>query len=437
MKRMIGIAIGGMLLGAWPAVAAPRQPATVIYRVKKGDTLSQLAARFLTTPSAARLLQRLNRVADPRRMPVDLPLKVPVQLLRQESVSARIHSFGGRVLVSVGGKPRAAAAGMLLAEGSGIETGANAFVSLDLPDGTVVTMPSQSRMTIGRLRRTLLTGSLDRRFDVGSGRLRAVVTPMTDPRSTFKVSTPVAVSAVRGTEFRVGYDPVEQRATTEVITGKVEVTGAGKADRLVVAGFGTAAQRDAGVSAPAALLPSPEPVGPTGWQRDPGLSFEVKPVTGAVGYRLQIARDAGFLDVLIETDSAAPRFTLPTLPDGTYFSRISAIGSTGLEGQSDIYGFERRLHAMTISMEQRAGGRRREYLFRWHDLGAGAYVYRFQLARCGNESTPIVDQGNVTDLGLVVSDLPVGNYCWRVQSIGLGDKGDAIWSDTGKFTIAN
>ncbi len=440
MKAAIAAAaIGCMLLTARPAAAgpAPRPAATVVYRVKKGDTLSQLAARYLTTPNAAPLLARLNGLRDPRHLPADFALKVPIRLLRQEPVRARVHSFGGRVTVTVGGKPRSPTPGLLLDEGSAIETGANAFISLDLPDGTIVTMPSQSRMTIGRLRQTLLTGSLDRRFDIAAGRVRAVVTPMTDPRSNFRISTPVAVSAVRGTEFRVGYDPIVRRATTEVITGKVAVTGTGKTNRLVVAGYGAATGPAAGVSLPAALLPSPEPIGPTGWQRDPDLSFAVKPVPGAVGYRLQIARDAGFLDLLSETDSVQPGFTLPTLPDGTYFSRIAAIDAAGLEGRSDIFGFERRLHAMTTSMEEQSGGKRRQYLFRWHDLGNGRYVYRFQLARCGAEGTPIIDQANVADLGLVVSDLPVGNYCWRVQSIGLGDKGDAIWSDIGKFTIAN
>lgn len=430
-------AVAGLALTSVPAAARSASAGMVTYSVVKGDTLFDLSARYLTATDGAQILQRLNHVADPRRMPVGLVLRVPERLLRQELVRARIRSFGGPVQISIGGRAVPALAGMSLVEGNGIQTGANAYISLDLPDGSVVTMPSQSRVGIAWLRRTLLTGSISRRFDVTAGRLRAVVTPMTDPRSDFKVSTPVAVAAVRGTEFRVSYDAGQVRATTEVITGKVEVTGAKRPGALVPAGYGALARPDSGVSAPVALLPAPVPVDPSRGQSDETLSFAVAPVPGATGYRLQIARDAGFLDLLSETDSVEPRFVLPGIPDGTYFSRIAAIDASGFEGQSNVYGFQRRLHALTTSMEQRDRSGRREYLFRWREAGAGTYVYRFQLNRCGATGSPLIDQANVANFALAVTDLPSGNYCWRVQSVPLdGSTKDVIWSDTKTFTIA-
>lgn len=431
----VGCAV--LLAGYAPqlAQAAPKA-ASVVYVVQQGDTLSGLAARSLLTIDAARTLQQINRIADPRRIPVGFKLVVPIRLLRQEGTSARIRSFSGPVVVTVAGRRLPAAPGMTLAEGSMIETGTNAFVSLDLPDRSVVTMPSQSKVRISRLRRTLLTGSVDRQFDVGAGRLRAVVTPMGDPRSSFRVTTPVAVSAVRGTEFRVSYDPVARRGATEVLTGKVAVAPPRRPGIVVVPGFAAATGGATGRPSATALLAAPDPVGNPGTQRDATLSFAAAPVAGAARYRLQIARDAGFLDLLVETDADEPRFTLPALDDGTYFSRISAVDPNGIEGLSNIYGFRRQLHALTASMEQRSEGGRRDYLFRWRDAGQGAYSYRFQLARCGDGQRPVVDQGNATGLGLVVSDLPDGTYCWRVQSIALGDgTGDVIWSETQRFTI--
>jgi len=62
---------------------------------------------------------------------------------------------------------------------------------------------------------------------------------------------------------------------------------------VVAAGYGAAALGP-GVSAPLALLPAPEPLGQTDIQRDPARR-SVKP-DGCAAYRLQIARDAGFLD---------------------------------------------------------------------------------------------------------------------------------------------
>lgn len=414
-----------------------RQGATIVYVVKKGDTLFDLASQFLSSVNAARVVIRLNHVTDPRRIPVGLRLNIPVRLVRQEQVRAQIRSFSGAVMVGDGERMLAATPGATVGEGSIIQTGANAFVSLALPDGTIITMPSQTGVRIGMLRRTPLTGSIDRRFEVIKGRVRAVVVPMTDPRSTFKVGTPVAVSAVRGTEFQVYYDPTLNRAVTEVITGKVAVKGLQRSDILVAAGYAAIAQPGAPVSVPRPLLPPPEPAIPPGRQRGATLSFTVKPLPGAVAYRLQIARDAGFLDQISETDSTGPDITLQSLPDGTYFARLSALDAAGVEGRSEIYGFQRRLHGITTSMDRETQGDRRNYLFRWNSQGAGTYAYRFQLGRCGGERLPIVDQDNIADFNLTASDLPNGTYCWRVQSVEVGnDAGDVIWSDTKTFTIA-
>lgn len=436
LAMLTGAAGGLAAPAAAPAKASPPRGA-IVYLVKKGDTLFGLASRYLLTADSARIVQRLNRVGDPRRMPVGLRLAIPLRLVRQEPIQATIHSFSGAVTVTAGGRTQGATRGGAVGEGSDIQTGANAFVSLALPDGTVVTMPSQTRVRIGLLRLTPLTGGIDRRFDVSAGRIRSVVVPMTNPRSTFKVGTPVAVSAVRGTEFRVAYDPARNRAVTEVITGKVAVVGPRKSDALVSAGYGAAADPGAGVSPPRLLLPAPVPAAPAGTQRDASLVFTFGPVAGAVAYRLQIAQDAGFLDQIGETDSPTPNVALPSLPDGTYFARISALDAAGFEGQSAVFGFQRRLHGVTASMDRQTRGNRRDYLFRWQSQGAGTYVYRFQLARCGDERRPMVDQDSIANFGLTVTDLPDGNYCWRVQSVEVGaDAGDVIWSDTKTFTIA-
>jgi hypothetical protein len=432
-------AAASMLLTPPPAVAAPakKQPSqrsVVVYPVKEGDTLSALAASYLLGANAVQTIQRLNHIADPRQIPIGLKLRIPLQMLRQDQILATVRSFSGPVTIASNGRTATAATGMRLGEGSVIQTGANAFVSLGLPDGTVVTMPSQTNVSVGWLRRTALTGSVERRFDIKAGRVRAVVTPMTDPRSNFRVTTPVAVSAVRGTDFRVGYDPTAHRATTEVLTGKVAVSNTKAPGTLVLAGFGATEQRVTGVSAAIPLLPAPEPVDLLSRQRDPIVSFAVKPIAGAASYRLEVARDAGFLELVSELNSPVPRFALADLPNGTYFSRISAIDAAGLEGKAEVYGFQRRLHGISASMES---GGKRKYLFRWTNVGDGTYIHRFQLTRCEAPQTPVIDQASVANLGLVVSNLPAGTYCWRVQSIEVGGgAGDAAWSEINKFTIA-
>lgn len=438
---------GAILLPVMPVLSTPvwaragrQDNAVVVYSVREGDTLFALADRYFLKPGDAVTVQRINRIAEPRRIPVGFRLRVPWRLLRQEPIEARVRTFSGPVRIVTAGRSADATPGMTLGEGSDVETGANAFVTLDLPDGSAISLPSQSRVRIGLMRKTMLTGSVERRFDIQAGRARAVVTPMTDPHSSFRVSTPVAVSAVRGTEFRMGYDPEQNRATTEVIVGKVAVSSsdAKAASMLVPAGFGAVAEKASGVTEPLALLPAPELVAPTSKQRDTELSFALKPLAGAAGYRLQIARDAGFLDVLTEKDSVETSISSASLPNGIYFLRVAAIDVQGLEGQSDAYAFERRLNRVSGSMETEENGGRRQYLFRWMSEGGGTHQYRFQLSRCGEEGAPLIDQSGMTTQGIVVSDLTGGAYCWRVQSLQFEDgKVDAAWSEPQMFRTAD
>ena len=57
---------------------------TLDYVVRPGDTLIGLAAAYMNRPLDYRRVQRENRVADPRRLPVGRALALPVALLRAE-----------------------------------------------------------------------------------------------------------------------------------------------------------------------------------------------------------------------------------------------------------------------------------------------------------------------------------------------------------------
>src|SRR3546814_9009012 len=114
--------------------------------------------------------------------------------------------------------------GMIIQDGDSIKTGAKAYVSLLLPDRSVVSLPSQSAVRVSRLRRTMLTGNIMRLFAIEKGSASAVVTPMPNPRSSFEFTTPVAVSTVRGTRFRMNYDPERGRATSAVLERSEEHT---------------------------------------------------------------------------------------------------------------------------------------------------------------------------------------------------------------------
>jgi hypothetical protein len=299
-----------------------------------------------------------------------------------------------------------------------------------------VSLPSQSRVWVQRLRRIVLTGGVQRLFELEAGRSRITVTPLRSPRDEFKVSTPVAVSTVRGTEFRTHYDEASKRASTEVLHGEVAVQPRQGHPVAVAADFAAFATPD-GTSAVYQLLPPPTLLDAGSPQNDDEVHFDIQPDPAAAGgYHVQVAPDAAFIDVIAETyGNQTAHF--PELADGTWFVRVSAIDANGLEGRPATYSFERRLNGIAASVESGRSTGRREYLFRWLVTGGGRHQFRLQLMRDRSDGPVVVDEIGLTADGVVVTDLPAGNYYWHVMTMQFDGKGPPTtnWSPFEQLTI--
>jgi hypothetical protein len=407
------------------------------YRARSGDNLYTLAQRHLIRVNDFVKVQRINHIADPYRIPVGRSIKIPRQLLRYTRLVAKIVAYRGNVHVRSRNGLRPASIGGTVHEGDLIVTSADAFVSLGLPDDSIISLPSQSQVTIKRLRKISLTGAVEKLFAVEQGRVRAVVTPIIRSEDDFRISTPVAVAAVRGTEFRVAYQPGNGRSATEVLEGKVDVAAGGSPKiQQVAPGFGSIASA-AGVGTPVPLLPAPSLLRPGRVQDEDRLSFQVGSLKDAKSYHVQIAQDAGFVDVVSETIANGTESSLSPIADGTWFVRLSAIDADGLEGLPATYGFERRLSGIEAAVDKRRFGRTREYLFRWRTTGEGIAQFRFQLCTDTEQGAPLIDQLGLTEHSLVITDLPPGTYHWRVMSLQIANgKAYDKWSPFERLVIS-
>lgn len=421
-----------------PAAASaepPKQADFVHYRMRAGDSLYVLAERHFRRVGDFAVVQRLNGIRNPRRIPVGRTVRIPKRLLRYEPVAARIVSFRGTVSLRREGRDLPVSAGMTVREGDELTTAANSFVSMSLADRSTVALPSQSAVQVRRMRKVSLTGAVERLFSVRQGRARAVVTPLGEA-DDFRISTPISVSAVRGTEFRVRYDADQRRAMTETLAGEVRMSGADETSRDLTAGFGAVASGTE-MSVPLSLLGAPRLAAPGEVQDERELAFELVPLSGARAYHVQVASDAGFLDVMAETTSPDTEVRLPAVGDGTWFVRISAFDHQGLEGMYETYGFQRQLNDITGSVVVSRAGDYRQYLFRWKTMGEGERQYRFQLSRHADGRDPIVDELGLTEQHFVITDLPPGTYYWRVLALQFVD-GEAYekWSRVERLIIS-
>lgn len=423
MRLICGWLAAGILAAAVPAAAAPKPAspeAPVAYAVKPGDTLFSLGSRYLVRATDYRTVQKLNRVRDPRRLPAGGTLTIPYALLKSEPIPAALAAYSGRVTITRAGRAVAPARDLALQEGDQIATGPNAFATVALPDESRVSLPSNSTLAIVRLRQVLLTGGLKRAFDIQLGKGAAQVTPMPTPDSQFLIRTPLSVAAVRGTEYRVAYDPTRATAQAEVIKGVVGVSPAAAdaktapaAETPVPAGFGAQAGAS-GVSTPKALLPAPALTRGGRTQEDPKVVFAIEPVAGAARYHLQLANDAGFVDVFAETETDTSAAVFDGVPDGVYFVRVTGVDPDGLEGLPRDYGFERDLNVLHATQPQaETAGKMKKFKFRWSSAGAGTRVFELQVFR-GDDRTAYADLPGLTEPEVSLTDLPPGAYRWRV-----------------------
>ncbi|MFM6932405.1 MAG: FecR domain-containing protein [Novosphingobium sp.] len=423
----MAIAAGLLCSSASPLLAAPAGDDTFVYTVKRSDTLYDLARDYLIEPNAWREVQEANRVRIPTSMPVGYRLAIPRRLLKFTPVVLRVQTFSGPVAVS-GAEVRK---GLELTEGSVITTGVNGFVVIAGSEGSRIALPSNTSVTIGQARKYLLVPATDIELQVDRGKAEVQAAKQA-PDSRFRVRTPVAVTAVRGTVFRAGYSEEAGSSASETIEGEVAVAAA-KAQLAVPAGFGAAASAK-GDLAKEALLPAPALIDPARVQTDARVMFDFKPVGLAQGYRTQVARDAGFLDVVAEAQSPQPHAEFDGLKNGTYFVRAAGFSAAGLQGLEEAYSFRRQ--RVGLAAEAGQSGLPDGFRFAWQSEGEGKSLYRFQLFAAGDASLPVVDEPALTRSEMTVTRLRPGTYRWRVGVIQTTPDGSAeVWMPFQKLTV--
>lgn len=425
-KELLAAALAlGLCTG--PVQAAPAADDTFVYTVKQSDTLYALSREYLIRPDAWRELQAANRVRMPRQMPIGYRLAIPRKLLKFNPVALRVQTFSGPVSVS-GAEMRK---GLELAEGSVITTGANGFVVISGADGSRVALPSNTRVRIGQARRYLLLKATDIELQVDRGKAE-VQAAKQSPDSRFRVRTPVAVTAVRGTVFRAGYSEEASISASETIEGEVAVAAA-KAKLALPAGFGAAANAK-GDLAKEALLPAPVLADPAKIQTEVLVALDFKPVDAAQAYRVQVARDAGFLDVIGEVQGIQPRAAFDGIRNGTYFVRASGFSAAGLQGLEEAYSFRRQRVGLAADAGQ--SGLPDGFRFAWQSEGEGTSLFRFQLYAAGDGNLPLVDEPALTRPEMTVTRLNPGAYRWRVGVIQTTPEGSAeVWLPFQKLTV--
>lgn len=415
-------------LSLW--VGLPVQAQDWVYTVRPGDTLWALGEKYLLTGRDWRELQTYNQLGS-TALSAGSRLRVPVAWLKLRPADVKVLAVQGtaRLAVTRGQRDGTVTVGMLLQAGDRLETGPDSSVLLEFADGSQSLIQAESVLTLDKVGGYEGTGLADTELRLEQGRTDNTVNPGHEGGALYQINTPSAVAAVRGTEYRVAAVAAEAVARTEVLSGAVAFSNAGR--RVSVpAGFGAIAATAKPPRAPIPLLPGPAQAElPPLYDRSP-LPIRIPAVTGAVAYRVQVATAEPLTGLLFDRSSTALTVRGPDLPDGHYVLRLRAIDAQGLEGFDTVHPFElnaRPEPPVQVAPAPNATVIEEQPVLQW-SKSVVASAYRVQVARDAEFSHVLLEQGDVDSTTLTVTEsLPPGTYYWRVAS--LDDTGWGPYSD--------
>jgi hypothetical protein len=335
------------VLPAHARIERPTEP-FISYTVKPGDSLQSLSRQLLREPGLWSQLARLNGLSNPNLIRPGLVIDVPQSLLNLAqqptlATEGRLLSAQGDVLVN-GQRVQSGAA---VPEGARLQTSPGSSAVVRLSDGSRIQLMPRTIAEITSQRGYQLkdpSSSISTTWFSGAVRLvEGVMDVLADKQAKrlqpLNVITPTSNVGIRGTEFRVAYeDPASRVARTEVLEGKVQVDNNQQGSNAAVGGgFGVAVNPAVREIKVTPLLPAlPVNVLPESVQRERAgerrAIWTVGSLSGAAGYRAQLANDAEFNQIVLDAKSGTPALDVAAVPNGVYYARVRGIDPAGIEG---------------------------------------------------------------------------------------------------------
>ena len=294
LSRLAALPVLALALCSASSFAQTTRLPVVQHQVQAGDTLEQLARRYLGDSTQWQALQQHNGGIDPYRLPPGQLLEIPLNLLRAATASVDYlqGSASLRRESSSGSTAQPVQRGQPLQEGDALTLDPDAFVTVRLADGSTVRVQANSQVTLQQLRRRGRAGSLQTVLELEQGGMDIAVPGRPDATRQLEIRTPVAATSVRGTRFNV--QVTEQGSSSAVDQGRVALQGStDRASTVLPPGFGAAVDASGQASPPVPRLPAiatdrlPSTVTDAQW-----LALALPAVAQASAYQVQVSRDS-------------------------------------------------------------------------------------------------------------------------------------------------
>ncbi|MDH4266749.1 MAG: FecR domain-containing protein, partial [Deltaproteobacteria bacterium] len=420
---------------SFSAMAAEEE--VVELKVAKDDSLINICKKYLEDPKQWTEVARVNRLKNPDRIYPGQILNIPVSLLKGTPLEARVTFIKGEVIFQ--DKETEGWTKLNLndrvKQGSTIKTGDRSAVEITFEDGDSFFLRSNTTLGLTFAQRKGAFYKLRKLF-LQKGRTVVRAIPSTGTKSSFEVGSRNAVAGVRGTEFRASVDP-EDTTRMEVLKGAVGLEAMNQRVE-VKEGEGSLVRKGEPPLKPRKLLPPPAPVDLEPLYRMMPLRFKFSGIEGANAYRVLLARERDFKDV-VQEKLIRPSETLEMtgIEDGTYYLQSLSIDDLGMEGLP--------LRPMAIKVRVNpqppftefptdgAAYKKKTLTFKWLKV-RDAWRYHIQIAEDQEFTIRIEDRKDIQQTEWLARDLNFQRYWFRISSIA-DDGYEGLWSDPLHFSV--
>ncbi len=329
ITRLVGISF--FLCLFFGVLVCPVHSETLIpLTIKKGTSLIKLARVYCHEEKDWQEIARVNKLSPPYLIRSKSTLQIPLSLLNVEKLSARIATVRESVTLMQGDNVLGEARNNdLLHPGQTLLTDAEGYAYLVFPDNKFTRVAPDSQITLNYLLR-LADGNVKTELLLTKGRIRHLIKKKLKQNETFRTRTPVAVTGVRGTDFRIKVTG-DGGNIVETLSGVVRLAAAGDAVS-VRKGQGARVAKGKAPVAPRPLPASPDGIQLQTVYKALPVAFTIPAQDNIRSNRVRITLDKDGNQPLYETIVPAGKpVKIDTLPDGHYYCFVTAVDQGDFE----------------------------------------------------------------------------------------------------------
>ncbi len=333
MKQLLTIAVATLLFTNSVYALAQSADDDLIYTVKKNDTVWGICKTYVTDPLCWKKLVEYNQLKTPKYLPPKSIIRIPKAWLIDHPTTALVIAVEGNVSVIRQGKSEEKLnVGERLSQQDVVKA-LKGTAMIKFADESRLLLKENSTIRMASLQFYDPSQLVSTRVELLKGRVKAQVEKVKNKNSRYQISTPAAVAAVRGTEFRVTNTQSDHGIAvmrTELLSGALVVTSESNQENIK-AGQGVMAVEGQGVFAPVALLPRPLMDINESRQIQMPLDIQWHPIDGAKSYKVSLITENS---QLWEEDVEGTSFTLHDLDSGSFQLLIRGVDAQGFEGRN-------------------------------------------------------------------------------------------------------